>query len=1849
MTDLDTDFIRSKNLADDQVREALKANGPTRSFEQVDAARNSVTTFGLFDDGDGNKFSDVVSEEPLDVKIEPMKIADDAQAAEEAEKRDLEPDTVRGDDKGRFFASDAEGNEFIIGRRLRASELPQTVGEQDVRGERTDVIEAEGAPGLAEEQFQQLTPQQRFRSTARGEGRGGALPTEPPDVAAAGERAVDFGLTVAENVFGAMVDLDRGINLGLLETANMLGFIDDADQEEFTKRLPPASATPVGAIAEFGGRVIGPGAPIFKALQAAGIGVVTAGILADGLGSALGLDPDDPNLAALIPEGREDEIAGQIRDILATDPDDPEFANRARNFVENLGIGAAFVGTLKAVAKIARIKPDDVRGLLERAGIRAEERMRERRGTTAMLTAGIDVTPLGDPIIAAMGRVATRTGAERAPVYVSQAEQAVANAKFDKGTARQWLALPGLKKEEIEFTGLDSFLAGKQGSIGKDEVLKHLDENGLQVREVVNEQSFDTLTDEVNRETKFSTYTLPGGENYRELLVMLPENQNAAAAARSARVKELITRRDELQAQLPTGDATGTATTELRRQIANTEVQIDLAMRSTDDPSAFVGGHFDEPNVLAHIRFNERVDADGKRVLFIEEIQSDWHQKGRRAGYQGSGSTIDEQIDAAQEELARRAGLGEDADAAAWQRARDDHPDLGTRIDALLQQRPSGGAVPDAPFKKTWHELAFKRALRWAADNDFDSVAWTTGRQQAERYDLSKHIKTLTVDAFGEGPSRAYTINFQTHAGEQQGFGAKSADQLADAIGKDMAEKITSNPDKRQIYEGLDLRVGGEGMAAFYDRMLPNVANRLGKKFGARAGTAELGNNNFSIVDDSGELTTASTRELAEEAQERFTGIAGSPVRIVESTLPVHALDLTAEFKDAVVRQGLPLFSAGGAAAGLTVAADPSVPEIFLGEPFVDQEVQVAGAGGAILRGLGRARRARPPAAPLAAQRQFIAGRAIADPSAGPITIRPATEGEGRAFLGNVGLEDAAKGVDFNFTNINSTDELKQTINQISDMVAPRIDEAKRGVVSRKVTAETAEQLDMLPRVLERKRGETFNAEEIVAARILLADSAKRLDELAVAAASADASELTMLAFRRQMALHAAIQMQIKGAQTEIARALGSFNIPVGPEGRLDEAMLSTVLDEFGGFKSTRNMARRYLEVADPIQRNKLAFGGWAAKTQAAFFEVWINGLLSGPFTHVRNTVGNSMFQAWSIPEHGIAAALGAARDVGGRTLGRGPVTDRVFAVDVMARAYGTIEGFRDGLSLFAQAMRTGEPIDRLSKIEMQSLRAISADTFGLTGNTGKAVDLLGNMTRLPGRFLTAEDEFFKGLAARMEINQLAARAAKVAELNGATADEAADVAMEILRNPPPDIIKSVDDAARYYTFTDEPLGRVNEALVAIQKIPMVGRIIMPFRRTPLQIMKKFGERSVFAAVMPSVWRNLRAGGIQRDMALARITMGSLVVGVAASMTADGLLSGKGPRDPVRRRQLRETGWQPWSIKVPKGGGWVDQATLATLKAIGAVSEGKDSIYISYLGIEPIGNMLAVASGTVDALRWSDDFNRNEDLATVAVAAAAESMSDRSFMTGFANLSDAFKFGPKAFNRYISNLAASMKPFSAILRQINRMSDRNLKDVRVDPDLPIGVSQFWAFRNGWVKDTPGLSDLVPNVRNLWGDEVKLGEGNWFEKVNPFYISPAKYAPVDREMVRLGSPVRVPKDRIGSVRLSAEQHQRLIELQGKAVILDGQTQKEAMDRAINGSGYRDAALPDDERVRILRNIHADYLNEAKRQLAGYNVTRLGGRAFPSVDLSAAEDAELAIKLERAIQAERDLPRKELPPF
>jgi hypothetical protein len=360
--------------------------------------------------------------------------------------------------------------------------------------------------------------------------------------------------------------------------------------------------------------------------------------------------------------------------------------------------------------------------------------------------------------------------------FYSQLEAAT-NPLQDKGTGDQFLSQlqksAGVKPDEIKYTGLDEFLKGKK-AVTKAEIQGYLASNKVDVQEVrLGDQDFsklpdtqlqqeyerfrgykpvDTYGDPMSREemlyelsaasqkdlTKFSQHTLPGGENYRELLLTLPDTKGARLDARRAEI-----------------EAKGRNATDAEKQEWSSIMnQLQPETRDVEGLSPFRNRpefrtiHFDQPNILAHMRVNDRT-VDGKKTLFIEEIQSDWHQKGRKKGYGPQTETTHEAFYTTPDGQKVSLGFGKTQEEAAsavdpgWQGIVD--VKFGT------QTKKVGEGVPDAPFKTSWHELSLKRAIQEASEKGYDQIAFTTGKTQAERYDLSKQIGQITARPTPDG------------------------------------------------------------------------------------------------------------------------------------------------------------------------------------------------------------------------------------------------------------------------------------------------------------------------------------------------------------------------------------------------------------------------------------------------------------------------------------------------------------------------------------------------------------------------------------------------------------------------------------------------------------------------------------------------------------------------------------------------------------------------------------------------------------------------------------------------------------------------------------------------------------------------------------------------------------------------------------------------------------------------------------------------------------------------------------------------------------------------------------------
>jgi hypothetical protein len=420
-----------------------------------------------------------------------------------------------------------------------------------------------------------------------------------------------------------------------------------------------------------------------------------------------------------------------------------------------------------------------------------------------------------------------------------------------------------VKAEELKWSGvlgeIDRLAAENQGKVPKDKVMEYLrNEGAVKFEEVTlggatktwTQSEIDALERQAQRtrnfdayeqavlefedqqlgsdanstgnQTKYAKYQLPGGENYREVVMAMPEKNRGIAESDI-----------EDQAKVDAGRQWESWTPQERSQA------MDEVRSRFNRAGEYTSSHFPEiPNYVAHMRLNERTDVEGNDGLFIEELQSDRHQAGREKGY----DVKEEPFKPA--EIKQR----EDGKWGFWKDGTWISTWFGdSQESAVKRQQETYRAVPppktiktgipDAPFRKDWSLQLFKRALRDAVESGKQWIGWTTGDTQAERYDLSKQLSQVewypdTNEVFGYDKNGEKVIN--TIANEQA---------LPDVVGKELAQKlIDSDPyqEGQKILKGLDLKVGGEGMKGFYDQILPKEIGKYVAKMGGKVEKSEI-------------------------------------------------------------------------------------------------------------------------------------------------------------------------------------------------------------------------------------------------------------------------------------------------------------------------------------------------------------------------------------------------------------------------------------------------------------------------------------------------------------------------------------------------------------------------------------------------------------------------------------------------------------------------------------------------------------------------------------------------------------------------------------------------------------------------------------------------------------------------------------------------------------------------------------------------------------------------------------------------------------------------------------------------
>ena len=193
-----------------------------------------------------------------------------------------------------------------------------------------------------------------------------------------------------------------------------------------------------------------------------------------------------------------------------------------------------------------------------------------------------------------------------------------------------------------------------------------------------------------------------------------------------------------------------------------------------------------------------------------------------------------------------------------------------------------------------------------------DEVAW-------------KSAPGYRPDSFGGGTADYREVTASKGGGEVMRLSVNLADGLVesgreeaigkpieDVVGKEIATQILES--ESGSVSGDAITIGGKGMTDFYDKILVNAANKLGKKFGARVGSERLEFREARYADDptihapiEPIHTLPITPELAAKAREGFPMFSRSPSRyaqIIDKFDPVKKLTAST-WEDEQLRKGL--------------------------------------------------------------------------------------------------------------------------------------------------------------------------------------------------------------------------------------------------------------------------------------------------------------------------------------------------------------------------------------------------------------------------------------------------------------------------------------------------------------------------------------------------------------------------------------------------------------------------------------------------------------------------------------------------------------------------------------------------------------------------------------------------------------------------------------------------------------------------------------------------------------------------------------------------------------------------------
>lgn len=691
----------------------------------------------------------------------------------------------------------------------------------------------------------------------------------------------------------------------------------------------------------------------------------------------------------------------------------------------------------------------------------------------------------------------------------------------------------------------------------------------------------------------------------------------------------------------------------------------------------------------------------------------------------------------------------------------------------------------------------------------------------------------------------------------------------------------------------------------------------------------------------------------------------------------------------------------------------------------------------------------------------------------------------------------------------------------------------------------------------------------LISGKMLIRKVSTDLEEVAKRIDSGHGSDVDKLTFTHMTDILMTTMDNVAAIQTAGARTTGAGRIRITKG--INKANFADLLEKVGGDEYVRQLATRVrMADGDPAAVVAAVRGtpGTLDKITSVHNYIWMNGLLSGLKTTGINLTSN-LIQTVLMPGYRI---------VGGAMMGnKDQIAEGVFQYQALRST------LFDSWKMTKKAWKTNQaildPANGSAETLQRMKNPLTADYLGSwvkTANeqveavTGvkQGIDWLGTIIGTPGRFLNAQDEFFKQINYRANVMASARRDAFKRGINDpALVQEFMETE---LANAIGHMGQALDDkallAAQQATFTQSLKAEswfnkadgtmaptLAEGIARNAQNPIIKGTILPFVKVPTNLMRMAWDMTPGLNMLrKQFWTDMKAGGEAKAMALGKMGVGGMLWGSAALLSYEGRITGGGPRDPDLRRQLGAD-WQPYSFVF--------------------YNEDGTKEYISYQRLDPFGVFFGLAADFAE-IGGKIDSDHLDEIATKLTLGLAKNISSKTYLRGLIDVLNTIGGDEAAGKALVRSRLASYVP--GIMQVFN--TDDELKDMR-------GVL------DGVRSRIPGLSNSVESKRDNFGEKIQPPMGYPWSAINPFTYFNTKNDPVRKELADLArtdseAQFTLPKPVIGSKengldlremldpKTGQSAYDRWLEILSKLEV-GGQTLHESMGDLIKSDSYKDA--------------------------------------------------------------------------